>query len=102
MERVDREKPFFDFAVYENKLRMYLKDRPFPEATKLGIDELRRIKTITDICGYSDRIKIDPTVVRGLEYYTGPVFEAELTFEIKDDDGRPVRFGSVGGGGMVL
>jgi histidyl-tRNA synthetase len=98
MERVDREKPFFDFAVYENKLRMYLKDRPFPEATKLGIDELRRIKTITDICGYSDRIKIDPTVVRGLEYYTGPVFEVELTFPTDGNDGSP-RFGSVGGGG---
>ena len=38
-------------------------------------------------------------VVRGLEYYTGPVFEAELTFEVKGDDGQPVRFGSVGGGG---
>jgi histidyl-tRNA synthetase len=37
--------------------------------------------------------------VRGLEYYTGPVFEAELTFEVKDENGRPVRFGSVGGGG---
>ena len=42
---------------------------------------------------------IDPSVVRGLEYYTGPVYEVELTFEIKDDKGRPVRFGSVGGGG---
>ena len=42
---------------------------------------------------------IDPTVVRGLEDYTGPVFEAELTFEVKDEAGRPVRFGSVGGGG---
>ena len=42
---------------------------------------------------------IDPSVVRGLEYYTGPVFEAELTFEVKDEAGRPVRFGSVGGGG---
>ena len=42
---------------------------------------------------------VDPSVVRGLEYYTGPVFEAELTFEVKDEDGRPVRFGSVGGGG---
>jgi histidyl-tRNA synthetase len=38
-------------------------------------------------------------VVRGLEYYTGPVFEAELTFEVKDEKGNPVRFGSVGGGG---
>ena len=38
------------------------------------------------------RILIDPSVVRGLEYYTGPVFEAELTFMAEDDDGRPVRF----------
>ncbi len=38
-------------------------------------------------------------MVRGLEYYTGPVFEAELTFEVEGDDGRPIRFGSVGGGG---
>ena len=46
-----------------------------------------------------ERILIDPSVVRGLEYYTGPVYEVELTFETKDDKGRPVRFGSVGGGG---
>ena len=37
--------------------------------------------------------------MRGLEYYTGPVYEAELTFEVKDEHGRPMRFGSVGGGG---
>ncbi len=47
----------------------------------------------------SDRIVIDPSVVRGLEYYTGAVFEAELTFDVQDEKGRPVRFGSVGGGG---
>ena len=45
------------------------------------------------------RIRIDPSVVRGLEYYTGPVFEAELLIETKDERGNPVRFGSVGGGG---
>ena len=45
------------------------------------------------------RIRFDPSVVRGLEYYTGPVFEAELTFEVRGEDGKPVRFGSVGGGG---
>lgn len=45
------------------------------------------------------RIYFDAACVRGLDYYTGPVFEAELTFEVTDDDGRPVRFGSVGGGG---
>jgi histidyl-tRNA synthetase len=37
--------------------------------------------------------------VRGLGYYTGPVFEAELTFEILDEKGRPRQFGSVAGGG---
>ena len=46
-----------------------------------------------------DRIRVDPSVVRGLEYYTGPVFEVDLTFPSPGDDGKPVRFGSVGGGG---
>jgi histidyl-tRNA synthetase len=65
-----------------------------------GVSELRIISNIATAAGYGDgRVQVDPSVVRGLEYYTGPVFEAELTFEVKDDDGRPVRFGSVGGGG---
>ena len=50
--------------------------------------------------GYGpDRIRIDQSVVRGLEYYTGPVYEAELLAEIPNEDGQIVRFGSVGGGG---
>jgi histidyl-tRNA synthetase len=61
--------------------------------------ELSEIASLVNVAGYSDRIRIDKTVVRGLEYYTGPVYEVELTFEIKDEKGRPVRFGSVGGGG---
>jgi histidyl-tRNA synthetase len=70
------------------------------EKFKEGGKELLEIKKLIEQTGYaSDRIKIDQTVVRGLEYYTGPVYEVELTFEIKDDKGRPVRFGSVGGGG---
>ncbi|HVZ03467.1 histidine--tRNA ligase [Hyphomicrobium sp.] len=65
-----------------------------------GVEELFQIQTLCRSAGYDDdRIRIDQTVVRGLEYYTGPVFEAELTFEVKGDDGKPVRFGSVGGGG---
>jgi histidyl-tRNA synthetase len=64
-----------------------------------GLAELAEIVAIVAGAGSEDRILIDPSVVRGLEYYTGPVFEAELTFEVKDEAGRPVRFGSVGGGG---
>lgn len=64
-----------------------------------GVQELRTIAELVEAAGYSDRVVIDPSVVRGLEYYTGPVYEAELTFQVQDEDGRPVRFGSVGGGG---
>ena len=65
-----------------------------------GVQELETIASLLDAQGYgADRIVIDPSVVRGLGYYTGPVFEAELTFEILDDKGRPRQFGSVAGGG---
>ena len=65
-----------------------------------GQEELQEISKLVAASGYdSDRIRIDPSVVRGLEYYTGPVYEVELTLETKDEKGRPVRFGSVGGGG---
>ena len=65
-----------------------------------GVDELQLISDLLAAGGYGpDRVEIDPSVVRGLGYYTGPVFEAELTFEIKDEKGRARNFGSVAGGG---
>ena len=65
-----------------------------------GVGELETIAELLDAQSYStDRIEIDPSVVRGLGYYTGPVYEAELTFEIEDEKGRPRNFGSVAGGG---
>jgi histidyl-tRNA synthetase len=65
-----------------------------------GIQELQQLADLTEAAGYGrDRISIDPSVVRGLEYYTGPVYEVELLAEAKDDKGRTIRFGSVGGGG---
>lgn len=65
-----------------------------------GLSDLREIWGLVSSEGYNDgRIRVDTSVVRGLEYYTGAVYEADLTFEVRDDDGRPVRFGSVGGGG---
>ncbi|SOE18368.1 histidyl-tRNA synthetase [Hoeflea halophila] len=65
-----------------------------------GVDELRSISQVVLASGYGpDRIKIDPSVVRGLEYYTGPVFEAELLFDVTNEKGQKVQFGSVGGGG---
>ena len=64
-----------------------------------GVAELREIAALVEAGGYAERVQVDPSVVRGLEYYTGPVFEAELTFPVTNEDGVPVRFGSIGGGG---
>jgi histidyl-tRNA synthetase len=69
------------------------------ETGQEGARELSGIATLIEQSGYEGRISIDPSVVRGLEYYTGPVFEAELTFTVHDEEGRPIQFGSVGGGG---
>ncbi len=65
-----------------------------------GLQELSAIAELVETAGYDrDRIRIDPSVVRGLEYYTGPVFECELTFPVVNEKGETVVFGSVAGGG---
>lgn len=70
------------------------------ESGLTGVQELETIAELTEAQGFGpDRLIIDPSVVRGLGYYTGPVYEAELTFEILDEKGRPRQFGSVAGGG---
>jgi histidyl-tRNA synthetase len=64
-----------------------------------GLKEVAEIGALVEQAGYDDRIKVDLSVVRGLEYYTGPVFEAELVAPIKDERGQPIRLGSVVSGG---
>lgn len=65
-----------------------------------GVQELGAMRSMFEAASYgADRIRIEPSVVRGLEYYTGPVFEIELTFQVPNEKGQPVVFGSVGGGG---
>jgi histidyl-tRNA synthetase len=85
---------FLEKPVLENR------DKSNNATFNSGVQDLLEIQNLCRSAGYDEtRIRVDQTVVRGLEYYTGPVFEAELTFEVKGDDGKPVRFGSVGGGG---
>ncbi len=71
---------------------------PRTQKIEEGLGELETIASLCETAGY-DRVLIDPSVVRGLEYYTGPVFEAELTTPIKDERGQPIRLGSVVSGG---
>ncbi|GBU17455.1 MULTISPECIES: histidine--tRNA ligase [Methylobacterium] len=70
------------------------------EIGREGVAELRTIMSLCAAAGYGhDRIRPDPSIVRGLEYYTGPVFEADLTFAIASEDGQPIRVGAVASGG---
>src|SRR6185312_2102300 len=65
-----------------------------------GLSELNSIVQLVRGSGYGDgRVHLDPTIVRGLDYYTGAVFEAQLTFPVQNEKGQTVVFGSVGGGG---
>ena len=72
----------------------------YGDAAVEGWNELDQIRGLVRDAGFGvDQIRLDPSVVRGLEYYTGPVFEAEITIPVVNEDGQTVRFGSVGGGG---
>ena len=74
-------------------------DKDSPECAQGRVDLLAIINLVRGQGYGPDRIDFDPSVVRGLGYYTGAVYEAELTFEIKDKKGRVRQFGSVAGGG---
>ncbi len=87
---------------YDNLFLLKLLKGQVDKAGKFdeGLEELLQMESVFRTAGYgTNRIRIDPSVVRGLEYYTGPVFECELLMDTKDEDGNTVRFGSVGGGG---
>jgi histidyl-tRNA synthetase len=110
-EQIDRVQKYFSYQVKPSpdQDRVDFWDRFFvdwsdvvgdSERGREGIAELHAIMRLCSAAGYgNDRVRADPSVVRGLEYYTGPVYEAELTFEVTNDDGQAVRFGSVAGGG---
>jgi histidyl-tRNA synthetase len=88
---------FCDIATYVNRWRKLVGSS---QTGNEGIEELLAINSLVRSAGYgTNRVEINASVVRGLEYYTGPVYEVELNLPITGDDGKPLRFGSVGGGG---
>jgi histidyl-tRNA synthetase len=90
----------FTVKVYKQYLTEILDTKQLPQATEDGLMELEEMRKLLRAAGYdSKQIRIDPSVVRGLEYYTGPVFEAELLAPMKDERGQPIRLGSVVSGG---
>ncbi len=109
--RKDKSGDFTDGAKLDekqiNKIIEFLKSKGLDKLEKIqcknslfkeGISELKQMINIFDSFKFKN-FKIDPTVVRGLEYYTGPIFEAELTFKVQNEKGIDIEFGSIGGGG---
>lgn len=103
--RTEQIRPIIDLLSVKEETRERACDRfeSLVRGSRIGeegVNELREIDSFLKAVGYSEeRVIIDPTVVRGLAYYTGPVFEAELTFEVTDESGQKRPFGSVAGGG---
>lgn len=90
----------FTVRKYEHYVKEFLGIEIMPSVMVEGFREIEEMRRLFRSAGYSpEKIRIDPSCVRGLEYYTGPVFEAELTFPVVNEKGEKVVFGSVGGGG---
>ena len=109
--RKDKSGDFTEGAQLEknqiNKIIEFLNSKGLKQLEKIscknilfqeGLNELKQIIQNFKFFEFSN-FKIDPAVVRGLEYYTGPIFEAELTFKVKNEKGVDIEFGSIGGGG---
>ena len=86
------------FLAWWNELFPALKLVDFSSAPE-GLIEVSKILALVKGCGYQDRVQLDSSIIRGLDYYTGAVFEAQLTFPVQNEKGQNVVFGSVGGGG---
>lgn len=98
------EKWFASLYTLRTKNRIIVEDimSLFPESALVGeaCSEYIKMVDIWESSGFDvGRIRIDSSCVRGLEYYTGPVYEAELLFDVVNEKGKKVQFGSVGGGG---
>jgi histidyl-tRNA synthetase len=93
-KQIDKIIEFLDSKGLDQLEKIGCKNKLFEE----GINELKQIVKNFELFNFKN-FKIDPAVVRGLEYYTGPIFEAELTFKVKNEKGIDIEFGSIGGGG---
>ena len=94
--QIDRIEAFIASTKRESRLADV---RSSVAGNAAGEEGLRELETIQTITGANPRIQFDPAIVRGLEYYTGAVFEAQLTFPVTNEAGEEVIMGSVAGGG---
>ena len=68
--------------------------------TQEGIKELEELFKILNFGNYSDQVKTNFTIVRGLDYYDGFCVETNLNFKAKNVKGKEVDIGSICSGGQ--
>ena len=94
--RKDKSGDFTEGAkLKENQIELIEKKINDKKSKPKDISEIIKIFKAYNFNNYI----FDPSVVRGLEYYTGPIFEVNLNFEVKNTKGKAIQFGSIGGGG---
>ncbi len=85
------------------KIRAIFKEKEWPNER-----DFKKEGSISDINQITENLNnvfefynytFNPEIIRGLEYYTGPVFEVNLNFDVKNSKGQAIQFGSIGGGG---
>ncbi|GAB3574716.1 histidine--tRNA ligase [Spirosoma luteolum] len=92
-DALTRLTPLFAFDLHDteatlSQLDSWLADS---ETARQGLTELREALRLATLSGLADsRVQIDPTLARGLSYYTGAIFEVKA---------NGVSIGSVSGGG---
>ncbi|MTI43360.1 histidyl-tRNA synthetase [Roseibium hamelinense] len=102
--QIDMLTKLIDDQNYENDSKSFKDHLDYifdshPAVSAAGA-EIGDLVKLVQSAGYGiDRIVASPSIVRGLEYYTGMVYEAELLFDVTNEKGEVVQFGSVGGGG---
>ena len=68
--------------------------------TQEGIKELEDLFEVLDFGNYSELVKTNFTIVRGLAYYDGFCIETYLNFKTTNNKGKEIDIGSVCSGGQ--
>ena len=85
-----------DFILEQVKNPSFINvSKNIKESAYAQINEFKKCLELFDL----KNIEFDPSIVRGLEYYTGIIFEINLNFEVTNYEGKNIKFGSIGGGG---
>jgi len=69
------------------------------KSAKQGLEDMKLLLKYCSLYGCGEVVSFDLSLARGLDYYTGVIYEAVLCGDAKDEAGEEISVGSVAGGG---